>query len=69
MFQPGSAGWRNVFYVAAAIYIFGTIFYIVFGSGERQTWDDPKPGKDEVEEVPITLSRAGDNENKNPNIV
>ena len=42
--QPGSAGWRNVFYVTAAIYLFGTIFYVVFGTGEQQKWNNPSPG-------------------------
>ncbi|KAL8574081.1 hypothetical protein ACOMHN_061543 [Nucella lapillus] len=30
--------WRTVFFISAAIYAFGTIFYIIFGSGELQPW-------------------------------
>ncbi|XP_059168721.1 sialin-like isoform X2 [Physella acuta] len=30
--------WRQVFYIAAAIYVFGAIFFIVFSSGDLQTW-------------------------------
>lgn len=30
--------WRVVFYIAAAICIFGNIFYLIFGSGELQDW-------------------------------
>lgn len=30
--------WRNVFFISAAIYAFGTIFYCIFGSGQRQPW-------------------------------
>ncbi|XP_050396704.1 sialin isoform X1 [Patella vulgata] len=40
------AEWQIVFYVAAGIYIFGAIFYILFASGELQDWakveDDSK---------------------------
>ncbi|XP_012942626.1 sialin [Aplysia californica] len=32
------AEWQIVFYVAAAIYIFGAVFYIIFASGELQPW-------------------------------
>jgi len=31
-----------VFYLGAAIYAFGTIFYCVLGSGEVQPWAVPK---------------------------
>jgi len=27
-----------VFYISAAIYVFGTVFYAVFGSGQLQSW-------------------------------
>jgi ACS family sodium-dependent inorganic phosphate cotransporter-like MFS transporter 5 len=27
-----------VFFVAAAIYVFGAIFYVIFGSGDLQEW-------------------------------
>ena len=30
--------WQIVFYVAAAIYVFGAIFYIIFASGVLQPW-------------------------------
>jgi len=36
--QQTPAAWRNVFYIAAAVYLFGAIFYAIFGSGERQPW-------------------------------
>ncbi|XP_071133211.1 sialin-like [Mytilus edulis] len=32
------AEWQIVFYIAAGMYIFGAIFYIVFASGELQPW-------------------------------
>jgi len=40
-----------VFYIAAAVYIFGTIFYAIFGSGQRQPWSfQTEPDKDEEQE-------------------
>lgn len=36
------SAWRTVFYITAAIYTFGTLFYIVLGSGELQPWAQPK---------------------------
>ena len=30
--------WQIVFYVAAAIYLFGAIFYVIFASGVLQPW-------------------------------
>ncbi|CAL1548159.1 unnamed protein product [Lymnaea stagnalis] len=30
--------WRGVFYLSAAIYVFGAVFYIVFSSGSLQPW-------------------------------
>lgn len=30
--------WNNVFYLTTAIYAVGAIFYIIFGSGELQSW-------------------------------
>ncbi|XP_070559139.1 sialin-like [Ptychodera flava] len=30
--------WQVVFYIAAAIYTFGAIFFIIFGAGEVQDW-------------------------------
>jgi len=40
-----------VFYIAAGVYTFGTIFYGLFGSGQLQPWAmPPKPEQDaEVE--------------------
>uniref|UniRef100_A0A8B9C6B7 Solute carrier family 17 member 4 n=1 Tax=Anser brachyrhynchus TaxID=132585 RepID=A0A8B9C6B7_9AVES len=31
-------GWRNAFFVAAALNVFGLIFYVAFGSGTVQGW-------------------------------
>ncbi|XP_010147315.1 PREDICTED: sodium-dependent phosphate transport protein 3 [Eurypyga helias] len=36
--QDLQTGWRNVFFVSAALNLFGLIFYIAFGSGTVQDW-------------------------------
>lgn len=35
------AQWQVVFFIAAIIYVFCATFYNIFGSGERQPWDNP----------------------------
>ena len=49
--QQTAAAWRNVFFIAAGVYVFGTIFYAIFGSGQRQPWaiQPIEPAKDEEE--------------------
>ena len=32
------AEWQLVFYVAAAIYLFGAVFYVIFASGVLEPW-------------------------------
>ena len=39
-YNHSRAQWRKVFYITAAVEWFGTIVYLLFGSGERQDWDD-----------------------------
>ncbi|XP_057650844.1 putative inorganic phosphate cotransporter isoform X2 [Diorhabda carinulata] len=38
---PSVAKWRTVFVTAAAVYAGCCTFYIIFGSGQRQPWDQP----------------------------
>ncbi|XP_058788719.1 putative inorganic phosphate cotransporter isoform X2 [Phymastichus coffea] len=45
---PTHTKWRIVFILAAAVYVLCAMFYIIFGTGERQSWDNPD--NDEVEE-------------------
>lgn len=35
-----AAEWRTVFFVAGSVYVFGLIFYNIFGSGKKQDWAD-----------------------------
>lgn len=44
--------------IAAAIYVFGAIFYVIFGSGERQKWDNPA-----LDVEKFHTPKAVDNEN------
>lgn len=41
-FQPTQAKWRLVFMISAGVYVVCATFYIIFGSGERQSWDNPE---------------------------
>ncbi|XP_014208881.1 putative inorganic phosphate cotransporter isoform X2 [Copidosoma floridanum] len=43
--QPSQANWRIVFLLCAVVYVFCATFYIIFASGERQSWDDPQKDK------------------------
>lgn len=36
--QDLQTGWRNAFFVSAALNLFGLIFYVAFGSGTIQDW-------------------------------
>ena len=47
-FQPTQAKWRIVFMISAAVYIVCATFYVIFGSGERQAWDNPDKDVDKV---------------------
>lgn len=40
--QDSESGWRNVFFLAAAVNMFGLIFYLIFGQAEIQNWAKEK---------------------------
>lgn len=40
--QPTMGQWQIVFFIAAFVYIICGTFYNIFGSGERQFWDNPE---------------------------
>ncbi|XP_053981510.1 putative inorganic phosphate cotransporter [Hylaeus volcanicus] len=46
---PTHAKWRLVFMISAVVYIVCAIFYIIFGSGQRQSWDNPEKDEDRHE--------------------
>lgn len=43
--------WRLVFYIAAAIYAFGAIFYAIFASGDLQSWAQDEKDTAEAEHM------------------
>ncbi|KAH8372853.1 hypothetical protein KR009_006573 [Drosophila setifemur] len=40
--KPAMGQWQIVFFIAAFVYIICGTFYNIFGSGERQYWDNPE---------------------------
>lgn len=42
MIQATRVQWQKVFYIALAIYAFGALFYVIFGSGSQQPWAQSK---------------------------
>ena len=50
--------WRLVFLISAGVYLFGMIFYVLFGSGEKQAWaDGDDRGQMERDEMNHLISR------------
>ena len=47
--EPTRSQWRKVFYLAAGIYGVGALVFLIFGSGDRQSWADVTT-QDEVRE-------------------
>ncbi|KAK3765989.1 hypothetical protein RRG08_002232 [Elysia crispata] len=61
--------WQKVFFIAAAIYTFGALFFIIFGSAEIQPWDqtalevEVKVSVENSSNEKNTLQKAEKNEN------
>lgn len=54
------AKWRMVFMISAGVYIVCATFYVIFGSGQRQSWDNPdkdeeRNGNKELEGVKTVI--------------
>jgi len=51
--------WQKVFYVWAAIFVFGAIFYLIFARGETQPWavDEEDSGESPKLETSTTDSK------------
>ncbi|CAG4948184.1 unnamed protein product [Parnassius apollo] len=50
--------WRKVFYVASAIYVACNIFFIVFGTSEKQEWNEPVDDSKEPSDEPVAGKKA-----------
>lgn len=44
--QKNPDQWKIVFFIAAAVYFFGNLQYIIFGRADKQWWNSPKGEKD-----------------------
>lgn len=42
VFQHDPEQWRIVWLISAAIYVAGNTFFVIFGSGETQPWNNPE---------------------------
>ncbi|KAG8235197.1 hypothetical protein J437_LFUL015291 [Ladona fulva] len=54
--------WRIVFFVAAAVYFVFNLFFVIFGSGEIQPWNNPAPKNDNEEN---SVEQSDGNKRKN----
>lgn len=51
--QHSLEGWRKVFWLAAGISLFGTLFYSIFGSAKMQPWAMTEEEREEAEQKRI----------------
>lgn len=42
VFQSEASEWRKVFFISIAFYILSNLFYLLFISGDVQSWNEPK---------------------------
>ena len=54
--QKTRAQWQIIFYISAAIIVFGSLFYLVFGTGVEQEW-----AKEPEDEETEALTQEGEN--------
>jgi len=50
--------WRYVFWVLVATYIFGAVFYLIFGTGRLQKWNNPDEYTQDGKELQPLKSKA-----------
>uniref|UniRef100_A0A182ST52 Major facilitator superfamily (MFS) profile domain-containing protein n=1 Tax=Anopheles maculatus TaxID=74869 RepID=A0A182ST52_9DIPT len=50
--QTDPVQWRRVFYIAAGVYFFGNLTFIIFGKADIQPWNEPESP------IPRTVSNA-----------
>lgn len=54
------AEWQIVFYVAAAIYIIGATFFVIFASGDLQPWAEIGKLESKSQERELTSNTNGE---------
>ncbi|RZB39599.1 inorganic phosphate cotransporter [Asbolus verrucosus] len=52
--EKDTTQWQTVFYVASIIYVVSDIFFVVYGSGEVQEWNDEISTKENDEKYTVT---------------
>nr|CAD7580819.1 unnamed protein product [Timema californicum] len=52
--------WNIVFYLAGAMFLVGALVFLVFGSGERQSWADQQHHPDDITQFCYTNSELSD---------
>ena len=45
------AEWETVYLIASVIHFLGVTFYVIFASGEKQSWAEPTDDDDDEEEA------------------
>ncbi|CAG9770536.1 unnamed protein product [Ceutorhynchus assimilis] len=62
---PTVEQWRTVYFIAAAIYLFGAVFYGIFASGELQPWavvkDDDKTSENGIDNGGYAVDKIDSN--------
>lgn len=43
VFQSEASEWRKVFFISIAFYLLSNLFYLLFISGDVQSWNEPEP--------------------------
>lgn len=63
--------WQIVFYIAASVYIFGAIFFVIFGSGDLQSWaaHDVKAAEEQTLNIEMDVMKNGDISKDDSNLV
>jgi len=56
--------WRKVFFLAAVVYTVGAIVFVIFGSGERQSWAGTAADDNRKEELKIFTESVQTTDNK-----
>jgi len=47
--QGSLSQWQSIFFGTAGVYVVFTLFYVVFASGQEQSWNRPKTSQDKEE--------------------
>lgn len=57
--QPTRRQWQKVLYITAAIYLIGTLGFVILGKGEEQPWNTPNDENPLLVEAEQEQDRSG----------